>query len=170
MKVGTEMETNKVVSTLPFPYMDNPKLRRKKTPKPTVNHQSGKHVLAPGAPNPHKVRRTHIYWAKKKEEICDVHFVLLLSHATRHWYLLDDGCVQHEYRCKEHEEHKFLKKRDHDEDKIDLMEVMYDAEVNPKAIGTIMEAVWKEKGKTGQYLSKSIRYASGKYHREMQIL
>ena len=170
MKVGTKMETNKVVSTPLFPRMDNPKLRRKRTPRPAVDHRSGTRVLAKGVNQPQKARRTHIHGARKKHEKCDVHFVLLLSHATSHWYLLDDGCVDHEYHCEEHEEHKFLKKRDHDEHEVDLMEVMYDADVNPKTIGIVMEAVRKKKGKTGQYLSKSIQNASAKYREEMQIL
>ena len=102
--------------------------------------------------------------------LCDVHVILLLSHNTGHWYLLDDGSVEHEHQCEQQNEHKFVKQKDCSPDKVDFMQLMYDAKISTKTIGTIMEAARKKKGKPGQFLSQSIASASNKYREEMEVL
>ena len=170
MKVGTKMETNKVVRSSAFKRMGNPKLKNKKPPKPAVDHQSGTRVVAPGAiKTPHKPR-THRHGGKVKEQLCDVHVILLFSHLTGHWFLLDNGMLDHEYHCEEHHKHKFVKQKDCSPDEVDLMQVMYSAEISPKTIGTIMDAVRNKKGKPGTFLSRSIANASQKYREDMEVL
>ena len=170
MKVGTKMETNKVVRSSPFTRMPNPKLKNKRPPKPAVDHRSGKRVIAPGAIKPPHKRRTHRHGGRVKEQLCDVHVILLVSHLTGYWFLLDDGDLEHQYHCKEHTEHKFVKNKDCSPDEVDLMQVMYSADISPKTIGTIMNAVRNKKGKPGTFLSRSIANASQKYREDMEVL
>ena len=64
-----------------------------------------------------------------------------MSHATNEWYLSSKGCLDHILHVQKHAVYQTITPNEFDDSEQKLLNLMFEEELTPSAIGRVMESL-----------------------------